>query len=124
MISNTIFKKICIANHLKHFEIKEIFSLAGCDFSSSRIKSFMAGCKNKNYEKLSDEHLEAFLNGFILYSRGPVNAPNLLPRTIESFIIGLIEADNFAAIEKIRSLIEHVDHEPVNSEDGETNPMH
>ncbi|MDQ6951557.1 MAG: DUF1456 family protein [Mariprofundales bacterium] len=117
MINNTIFKKVCIANQLKHFEIKEIFALAGFDFSSSRVKAFMAGCKNKNYEKLSDEHLEGFLNGFILYSRGPVDAPHLLPRTIERCIIGLIEADNSAAIEAIRSLIEHVEGEDKETDD-------
>ena len=90
MTNNNILKKITIANNLKHFEIKEIFELGGFEFSSSQIKAFMAGAKNKNYEKLSDEHLEGFLNGFIIYSRGPVDDPTLLPRTIESFIIGLM----------------------------------
>lgn len=105
MVNNTILKKIIIANQLKHFELKEIFALGGVDLSSSQIKAVMAGAKHKNYEKLSDEHLEAFLNGFILFSRGTVDAPHALPRTIESFIIGLIEADNTAAIDEIRGLI-------------------
>jgi len=105
MTNNTIFKKICIANQLRHFEIKEIFTCAGCEFSSSRIKAFMAGCKNKNYEKLSDAHLENFLNGLIIYSRGPVDTPNLLPRTIENCIINLIESGNTEAIAEIRSLV-------------------
>ncbi len=105
MVNNTILKKIIIANQLKHFELKEIFTLGGADFSSSQIKAFMAGIKNKNYEKLSDEHLEAFLNGFIMFSRGTVDAPHALPRTVESAIIGLIEAENTDAIEEIRSLV-------------------
>jgi len=105
MTNNNILKKITIANNLKHFEIKEIFELGGFEFSSSRIKAFMAGSKNKNYEKLSDEHFEAFLNGFIIYSRGSVDEPALLPRTIENFIIGLIESGNIDAIEEIRSLV-------------------
>jgi len=106
MTNNNILKKITIANNLKHFEIKEIFELGGFEFSSSQIKAFMAGAKNKNYDKLSDEHLEGFLNGFIIFSRGPVDDPTLLPRTIESFIIGLIESENSGAIEEIRCLIE------------------
>jgi len=106
MTNNSILKKITIANNLKHFEIKEIFELGGCEFSSSQIKAFSAGAKNKNYEKLSVEQLEAFLNGFIIFSRGPVDEPTLLPRTIESFIIGLIETGNSGAIEEIRCLIE------------------
>jgi len=108
MKNNAILKKITIANNLKHFEIKEIFELAGLTFSSSQIKAFMAGSQNKNYEKLSDEQFEAFLNGFITYSRGTIEEPSLLPRTIENFIIGLVESGNSGAIEEIRCLIEDV----------------
>lgn len=111
MKNNAILKKITIANNIKHFEIKEIFELGGFEFSSSQIKAFMAGSQNKNYEKLSDEQFEGFLNGFILYSRGPVDEPSLLPRTIESFIIGLVESGNTGAIEEIRCLIEDVNDE-------------
>ncbi|EAU53588.1 DUF1456 family protein [Mariprofundus ferrooxydans] len=106
MKNNMILKKISIANNLKHFEIKEIFELGGFEFSSSQVKAFMAGSQNKNHEKLSDEQFEAFLNGFILYSRGTPDDPALLPRTIENFIIGLIEAGNSAAIDEIQCLIE------------------
>jgi len=105
MINNHILKKICIANNLKHFEIKLIFKTGGFTFSSSQIKALMAGSQHKNYEKLSNEHLEGFLNGFIIYSRGPVNDPALLPRTIENFILGLIESNNTQAIDEIHSLI-------------------
>ncbi|MDT8375250.1 MAG: DUF1456 family protein [Mariprofundaceae bacterium] len=106
MTHNNILKKIAIANNLKHFEIKECFELGGLNCSSSRIKAFMAGSQNRNYEKLNDEQFEAFLNGFIIYSRGSVDEPNLLPRTVENFIIGLVEAENVEAIEEIRCLIE------------------
>jgi len=106
MTHNNILKKITIANNLKHFEIKEIFELGGFKFSSSQIKAFMAGSQNKNFEKLSEEQFEAFLNGFITYSRGPLEDPTLLPRTIENFIIGLIESGNTGAIDEIRCLIE------------------
>ncbi|PJA30798.1 MAG: DUF1456 domain-containing protein [Zetaproteobacteria bacterium CG_4_9_14_3_um_filter_53_7] len=106
MTNNNIIKKITIANNLKHFEVKEIFELGGLEFSSSQIKAFMAGSQNKNFEKISDEQFEAFLNGFIIYSRGPVDEPTLLPRTVENFIIGLIESGNTGAIDEIRCLIE------------------
>jgi len=105
MTNNNILKKITIANNLKHFEVKEIFELGGFPFSSSLIKGFMAGSKNKNYEKLSDQHFEGFLNGFIIYSRGSVDDSFPLPRTIENHIISLIEADNQTALDEIRSLI-------------------
>jgi len=106
MINNSILKKISIANNLKHFEIKECFELGDLTYSSSQIKSFMAGSQNKNFEKLSDEQFEAFLNGFIIYSRGSKEEPNLLPRTVENYIIGLVEAENLEAIEEVRCLID------------------
>jgi len=108
MTNNNILKKIAIANNLKHFEMKDIFELGGFEFSSSRIKAFMAGSKNKNYEKLSDEFFEGFLNGLIIYSRGALNEPEQLPHGIENYIIGLIESANSTAIEEIRSLIDAV----------------
>ncbi len=106
MTHNNILKKISIANNLKHYEIKTCFELGGLELSSSQIKAFMAGSKNKNYEALNDETFEAFLNGFITYSRGSVDEPNLLPRTVENYIIGLVESDNIDAIEEIRCLID------------------
>ncbi len=106
MTNNNILKKIAIANNLRHFEIKEIFELGSFKLSSSQIKTFMAGSQNKNFVKLSDEQFEGFLNGFIIYSRGPLDEPTLLPRTIENFIIGLIESGKTGAIEEIRCLIE------------------
>jgi len=105
MINNNILKKIAIANNLKHFEMKEIFELGGLAFSSSRIKAFMAGSKNKNYENLSDEFFEDFLNGFIIYSRVALDAPGMLPRGVENYIINQVESENTDAIEEIRSLI-------------------
>ncbi len=106
MTNNNILKKIAIANNLKHYELKECFELGGFELSSSRIKAFMAGSQNKNHEKLNDEMFEAFLNGFIIYSRGPVDESNLLPRTIENYIIGLIESKNEDALDEIRCLID------------------
>jgi len=105
MTNNNILKKITIANNLKHFEIKEIFELGGFAVSSSQIKAWMAGSQNKNYDRLNDEQFEGFLNGFIIYSRGPVDEPTLLPRTIENFIIGLVESGKHDAIEELRGLL-------------------
>ena len=106
MTNNNILKKITIANNLKHFDIQECFELGGFTLSSSRIKSFMSGSQNKNHETLNDEMFEGFLNGFIIYSRGSVDDPNLLPRTVENYIINLIEAENSEALEEIRFIVE------------------
>jgi len=106
MTNNNILKKISIASHLRHFEIREVFELGSFKISSSQIKAFMAGTKNKNYEKLSDEYLEGFLNGFIIYSRGSLDDPCHLPRAIENSVISLIESGNTGAIKEILCLVE------------------
>jgi len=87
MKNNVVYKKVCIANGLKQFEIKDIFELGGLSLSSSAIKALSAGAKNKNYEKMSDEQLEAFLNGLIVYWRGDIDEPNLVPQGLENLIM-------------------------------------
>jgi len=105
MNNNIIFKKIIIANKFQHFEVKDMFALGKCKLSSSQVKAFMAGSQNKNYEKLSEEQLEQFLDGVIVYTRGKLDEPEQLPRMIENYIIGLVESSNEEAIDEIRSLI-------------------
>jgi uncharacterized protein YehS (DUF1456 family) len=105
MDNNRILKKIIIANNLKHFEVQEVFALGGLECSSSRIKSYLAGGKNKNHERLTDEQLEQFLNGLIIYARGPLDEPDMLPRGVENYLIGLVESGNLAAIEEVTALI-------------------
>ena len=102
MKNNVVFKKVCIANGLKQFEIKEIFELGGLSLSSSAIKALSAGAKNKNYEKMSDEQLEAFLNGLIVYWRGELDEPGLVPQGIENLIMNssadvLVELESLVA---------------------------
>ena len=106
MDNNRILKKIIIANNLKHFEVQEVFALGGLDCSSSRIKGFMAGRSHKNHERLGDAELEQFLNGLIVYTRGPLEEPDMLPRGVENYLIGLVESGNRAAIEEVAALID------------------
>jgi len=105
MNNNHILKKIMIANNIKHFEAKEIFALAGCEVSSSQVKAFMAGSKNKNYIELSDEQLEQFLNGYILYARGSLEEPDLIPRAIENHVLDLLKNGNAVALEELGCLV-------------------
>lgn len=105
MNNNNILKKIMIANNIKHFEAKEIFALAGCNMSSSQIKAFMAGSENKNYVKLNDEQLEQFLNGLIIYSRGSLEEPDLIPRSIENHVLELLKSGNAVALEELGCLV-------------------
>lgn len=106
MKNNSVFKKITIANHLKQFEIKEVFALGGLELSSSAIKSFTASSRNKNHVQMSDEQLEAFFNGLILYWRGDKEEQHLIPRGFENFIVNLMKDGNLDMLEEISALIE------------------
>lgn len=106
MKNNHLLKKIVIINNLKHFDVQDCFEIGGQKVSSSRIKAFMAGSQNKNHEPISDELMDVFLNGLIIYMRGSKDEPELLPRFVENYIISQIEAGNEDAIEEIRCLIE------------------
>ncbi len=106
MKNNTILKKISIAQNLRHFEMKEIFELGGLKLSSSQIKAYMAGPSNKNYEKITSEDFESFLNGMIVFSRGEKDEPNIIPRAIEHYILGLMQAGESDALDELRCLVE------------------
>jgi len=102
MINNVVFKKVTIANGLKQFEIKEIFELGGLELSSSAIKALSAGAKNKNYFKMTDEQLDAFMNGLIVYWRGDVDEPNMVPQGLENMVMNsnqevLLELESLVA---------------------------
>ncbi len=109
MNNNQILKKISIANQLRHFELKEIFALSGKEFSSSRIKSFMAGSQNKNSEKLSDDDFASFMNGLILYSRGSRDDSRAVPRLVENAIVHLLDSEQEEALDQLRTLLEKTD---------------
>ena len=106
MNNNLILKKVIISHNLKHFESKEVFELGGLKLSSSQIKAFMAGAQNKNFEAISDEQLEAFLNGLIIYTRGERDNPEVVPRAIEAYVLGLMQAGQSDALEELSCLIE------------------
>ena len=106
MKNNTIFKKVTIANNLKQFEVKEVFALGGLDLSSSAIKGFSAGSQNKNHLKITDDQLEAFFNGLILYWRGAKDENDMVPRGFENFIMNLMKDGNKDLLEEIGCLVD------------------
>jgi len=100
MTNNGIFKKVTIANGLKQIEVKEVFAFGGLELSSSMIKALSAGSKNKNYAKMTDEQLESFLNGLIVYWRGEKDAQGTVSQGIEHLIINS-DADTLLELESL-----------------------
>lgn len=106
MKNNAVFKKVTIANNLKQFEVKDVFELGGMQLSSSAIKGLSAGSQNKNHIKMSDEQLEAFLNGLILYWRGAKDEHDMVPQGIENYIMNLMKDGNLDQLEELSCLID------------------
>ncbi len=106
MKNNVVFKKMTIANNLKQFEVKEVFELGGIQLSSSAIKGLSAGTQNKNHIKMTDEQLEAFFNGLILYWRGAKDEHDMVPRGFENYIMNLMKEGNLDVLEELGCLID------------------
>lgn len=106
MKNNTILKKMTIANNLKQFEVKEVFALGGVDVSSSTIKGLSAGSQNKNRITMSDEQLDLFFDGLILYWRGAKDENDMVPRGFENYIMNLMKEGNRDVLEELTCLIE------------------
>lgn len=106
MNNNAVYKKMTIANNLKQFEVKEVFALGGLELSSSAIKALSAGPQNKNFIKMTDNQLEAFFNGLILYWRGAKDENDMVPRGIENYIMNLMKDGNADVLEELGCLID------------------
>ena len=70
MTNNEIIKKLRIALDLKEPEMISIFVLAGYEIKKSELSAVFRKEGHKNYRECSDELLNHFLNGYIIYKRG------------------------------------------------------
>lgn len=70
MTNNSIFRRIRFIFEFSDFAITEIFQLAEVSVSKSQVVNWLRKEEHEAYEAISDEHLAAFLNGFIVHKRG------------------------------------------------------
>ena len=108
MDNNQILKKLSIALNLRHEDVREVLHLGGHDLSTSQTGARMVNPNNKNFKAFGDDELEAFLNGLITYSRGPKNAPNMVPLAIVNTIYSLGERGHVEALDSLGGLVEDV----------------
>ena len=106
MDNNQILKKLSIALNLRHEDVREVFHLGGHELSTSQTGARMVNPTNKNFKALGDQELEAFLNGLITYSRGPKNAPNMVPLAIVNTVYSLGERGHVEALDNLGGLVE------------------
>ncbi len=71
MTNNDILKKLRIALKLKDDDILEILKLVDFDLSKSEVNALFRSEDHANYVECGDQILRNFLNGLIVYMRGP-----------------------------------------------------
>lgn len=72
LTNNDIFKKLRVAHQLKDTDIVEICALADFRVSKSEINAFFRNENHPKYVECGDQILRNFLNGLIIYLRGPM----------------------------------------------------
>lgn len=70
--NNDVLKKIRVALKLRDVDIIEILSLVDFEVSKSELGAFFRKPDHPNYMELQDQILRNFLNGLIIYKRGPM----------------------------------------------------
>lgn len=73
MTNNDIMKKLRVALHLRDTDIIEILKLANFTVSKSELAAIFRNEEHPNYVPCGDQLLRNFLNGLIIYKRGPKN---------------------------------------------------
>lgn len=72
LTNNDILKKLRVALKLRDEDIVEILELVEFRVSKSEIGSFCRKEGHPNYKELQDQILRNFLNGLVIYKRGPM----------------------------------------------------
>lgn len=74
MTNNDILKKLRIALKLKDDDILEILKLADFSLSKNEVNALFRNEEHPNYKECGDQILRNFLNGLVIYMRGPAGA--------------------------------------------------
>ncbi len=76
MTNNDILIRLRYALDIKNVDMVEIFKLGGMHFTKEEVMNMLIKVKEdeeapENFLKVNNKTLEAFLNGFITFKRGP-----------------------------------------------------
>lgn len=72
LTNNDIIKKLRVALQLKDTDIIEILKLVDFKISKTELSAFFRKEDHPNYMPLEDQILRNFLNGLVIYKRGPM----------------------------------------------------
>ena len=71
MSNNDIFKKLRVALQLTNDDIINIMGLVNFKITKSELGSFFRADDHPNFKPCVDQILRNFLNGLVIYKRGP-----------------------------------------------------
>ncbi|MGB4775861.1 MAG: DUF1456 family protein [Daejeonella sp.] len=71
MSNNDIMKKLRVALKLNDEEIVNILKLVDFSISKTELSAFFRSEDHPNFKPCGDQILRNFLNGLIIYKRGP-----------------------------------------------------
>ena len=71
LTNNDIIKKLRVALELRDDDIVKILKLVDFNVSKTELSAFFRAEGHKNYMELNDQILRNFLNGLVIYKRGP-----------------------------------------------------
>jgi len=71
MSNNDILKKLRVALELNNEDIIHILSLVNFKVTKSELGSFFRSEDHPNFKPCGDQILRNFLNGLVIYKRGP-----------------------------------------------------
>ena len=73
MTNNDILKKLRVALKLRDEDIIQILNLANFVISKSEVNALFRAEDHPNYKECGDQILRNFLNGLVVYMRGPAS---------------------------------------------------
>ena len=71
MSNNDVMKKLRVALSLNSDQIIEICELVGFTVTKSELGDIFRNDEHPNFKKCGDQILRNFLNGLVIYKRGP-----------------------------------------------------
>jgi uncharacterized protein YehS (DUF1456 family) len=71
MSNNDIMKKLRVALHLRDDDIIHILALVDFNISKTELSAFFRSEDHPNFKSCGDQVLRNFLNGLVIYKRGP-----------------------------------------------------
>ncbi len=73
MSNNDIFKKLRVALKLRNDQIIEILALVNFRITPTELSAFFRADDHPNFKPCGDQIMRNFLNGLIIYKRGPMD---------------------------------------------------